>query len=374
MARRPEKKNLRTGFTTGACAAAAAKAACIKWLSMKAYQVSQNHLEDLIEKRIEIPFPTNERHSLALEEVSFDHTTDTAMASIIKEAGDDPDITNGALIVAQVGCTIGGTQGLIIKGGEGVGLVTKPGLPIRVGEPAINPVPRKMITEAMEEVLEPLGLKMRWEVTIHVPEGRFLSKKTLNPRLGIVDGISILGTTGIVKPLSTEAWTGTISTQLRVAKAVGLKEVVISTGRSSERAHMADYQYPEESYIMAGDFIEFSILEAKRVGFSSITLSAQFAKLIKIGLGKGNTHVRYGALDPKEAARLLDIPVETDEINTARELLDMILGLGEKGRRALERFCKVVAGDLSNRYKVRIRLVLSDYNGNILVSTNLDEV
>lgn len=361
-------KSLRSGFTTGACAAAGAKAAFLYGLYIQKQGPFQDCLVLMQEKKVSVPFPNGNRFFLKIDEYGFDDQKGSFFASVIKDAGDDPDVTHGALIVVELRYMIADERQVVIKGGEGVGLVTKPGLPVEVGEHAINPVPRRMIRAAIEEVMDLLGRDASVEVVIHVPEGNKLAKKTLNPRLGIQGGISILGTTGIVRPLSTEAWTESITSQLRVAKAVGLKEVVLSTGRTSERAHMSCHGYPEEAYIMAGDHMDHAICEAKKMGFSRITISAQFAKLIKIALGRSNTHVRYGPLDPKEASSFFGLYLEGLRPNTVRELLQILLGLGQLGQDVLRDFCMDVAKKLCMAYGLDFCIALADYNGKIIMT------
>ena len=343
-----EKKGLRSGYTTGACAAAAAKAA-VMLLGGKPEKA----------KTVEIPLPDKSRVTFRIYDSGV--TGLTAWASVIKDGGDDPDITHGAEIMAEAVLVqkcksaivqqagdvrangrivpFGYSPLLKIKGGKGVGVVTKPGLPVPIGEPAINPVPRKMIEEAVAEAIKEsakaqqcnsaIGKKFhKIEITIIVPNGEELAKKTLNHRLGIVGGISILGTTGIVKPVSAEAWKATITASMDVARAMGYKEVVLSAGRTSERAHMKKYALPEESYVLMGDHLEYSLLEAKRHGFARAGLCAQWAKMLKIAMATPQTHVRFGAIDTRRAARFLDslgidVPQER-EFNTAREIFDFI--------------------------------------------------
>jgi len=216
--------------------------------------------------------------------------------------------------------------------------VTKPGLPVPVGEPAINPVPRKMITEAVMEAIHESAEAKNFrtselphfpalEVTISIPGGEELAKKTLNSRLGIVGGISILGTTGIVKPVSTEAWTATISSSMDVAKAIGHRAIVLSAGRTSEKAHMKKFGLPEESYVLMGDHLEFSLREAVKREFEKIYLCAQWAKMVKIAMSTPQTHVRFGAIEMKRAVQFLKdlgIDVPRKEYNTAREIFDLV--------------------------------------------------
>jgi cobalt-precorrin-5B (C1)-methyltransferase len=326
-----KKKNLRSGYTTGACAAAAAKAAVLL-VTRHASRVTA----------VEIPFPDGSRVKFEVQNSKFEETS--ARASVIKDAGDDPDITNGAEIVAEAKIVqqsnaekddVGSRRTLplpIITGGIGVGTVTKPGLSQPVGEPAINPVPRKMIQEAVLEAIDSSRGKARLapavQVTISVPKGEELAKKTLNYRLGIVGGISILGTTGIVKPVSTEAWTATITSSMDVAKAMGYREIVLSAGRASEKSHMQKYALPEESYVLMGDYLEYSLKEAQRHGFEKIILCAQWAKMVKIAMATPQTHVRFGAINIRKAVELLNslnIHVQRDlEFNTAREIFEFI--------------------------------------------------
>ena len=161
-----------------------------------------------------------------------------------------------------------------------------------------------------------------------MPEGESIARRTLNSRLGIVGGISILGTTGIVRPISADAWTATITASMNVARAMGRKEIVLSSGRGSEKAHMARYDFPEETYVMMGDYVEFALLESKKHGFDRVHLAAQWAKMLKTAMAIPQTHVRHGAIDLKRAAAFLrDLGCPDfagKDLNTAREMLDML--------------------------------------------------
>lgn len=343
-------KRLRYGYTTGACAAAAAKAAALLLLDTD---------ENRIPYQVDIPFPDGSRvvFKICNAGVSREGAYPVARASVIKDAGDDPDVTNRAEIAAEVMikdieyeqedvCRDNPTAmpcdpvTIVIKGGKGVGTVTKPGLALPVGEPAINPVPRRMIREAVTEAIVQNMKNTRQiaEVTISVPTGEVLAKKTLNPRLGIIGGISILGTTGIEKPLSSEAWTATISASMDVAKAAGCEEVAFSSGRVSEKAHMLEYNLPVESYVMMGDYVEFSLSGAKKHDFRKIHLCAQWGKMLKIAMCTPQTHVRHGAFDTGKAigflnslepcAGLFSITKDRTEdynFNTAREIFEFII-------------------------------------------------
>lgn len=300
-----KKKKLRSGYTTGACAAAAAKAAL------------QVLCGELPPERVEIPFPDGSRHSFAL--CRCRKNADSVLASVVKDAGDDPDVTNGAEIGVELrwldftaagdtkinpGSDAGKKGAVSFLQGRGVGRITKPGLPLAVGEVAINPVPRTMIFAALDEAM-PAQMRRPLAVQVFVENGEILAKKTLNKRLGILGGLSILGTTGIVRPISAKAWTDTIEASMAVAKAAGLDEIVLSTGRSSEAAVQKHLQCPEEALVMMGDYLRYALEAAKRHGFTTIHLAEMWAKLVKAALGVPQTHVRNGALEVRDAVNLL---------------------------------------------------------------------
>lgn len=329
-------RRLRSGYTTGACAAAAAKAA-VELLVGRARS-----------RRVEIPFPDGSRHDFAVHQGEIH--AGVARASVLKDAGDDPDVTNGAEIVATASflpsekksedCVRLERTNITLCGGAGVGRVTKKGLAVKPGEPAINPVPRRMIFDA---VLERLGSEASkpLQITISVVNGEELAEKTLNSRLGIVGGLSILGTTGIVRPVSAEAWTATIEASLAVAKANGLSEIVLSTGRTSEKGAQTLLSLPEEAYAMMGDYLEFSLLAAAKQRFARIHLAGMWAKIMKAALQTPQTHVRHGALEVADGLALLakigaDQPLlkGLKEANTAREIHER---LQESGREDLIR-------------------------------------
>jgi len=424
-----KKKDLRSGYTTGACAAAAAKAAALILMRSNEHRTQNTDIrknEDSLSSGfwalgsdVEIPFPDGSRVKFKIQDSKFKITGNEgiASASVIKDAGDDPDVTNGAEIVAEAkivpqGQSATGNVGAIhelplridIKGGKGVGTVTKPGLSVPVGEAAINPVPRKMIQEAVMEAIKKntehrtqnidngtirnnldsglCALGSVLEITISVPDGEKLAKKTLNHRLGIEGGISILGTTGIVKPVSTEAWTATISSSMDVAKAMGHKEIVVSAGRSSEKAHMKKFAMPEEVYVLMGDYLEYSLQEARRHGFKRIRLCAQWAKMVKIAMATPQTHVRFGAIDIKKASDFLDglgvgaygnTPLRSHEFNTAREIFDYILSRRNAGARhalPLQKVCKAArhyAEGITGGIPVTAYLV--SYEGEIIADS-----
>ena len=366
----PRKKKLRSGFTTGACAAAAAKAA---GLFMKTGAAPDE---------VDIPFPDGSRHYFkvaAAARLCGMEGEKKFTAAVTKDAGDDPDVTNGAEIAATVWDVAGPVAGsveladgrIFLLAGRGVGRVTRPGLAVPVGEPAINPVPRRMIAAALLEAGLEQGKKIAVEIS--VPEGEKLAEKTLNHRLGIVGGLSILGTTGIVRPISAEAWTATITASMNVARAAGLSEVVLSTGRTSEKGVFALLGHlPEEAGVMMGDYLEFSLKEAAAHGFAKIHLAGMWAKLLKAAMGTPQTHVRNGAL---EVARAVDLLVELGlpqaeadryrNCNTAREILtrldeadrkEMVAAVCERAKRYAESVsgCKVTVYLVESGGRVRM--------------------
>lgn len=253
---------------------------------------------------------------------------------VVKDGGDDPDVTHGAEVGARVRWLKKdeGHGKISLIGGEGVGRVTKPGLAVPVGEPAINPVPRRMIRRALREALEMGGVSSpaSLEVEIFVPRGVELARSTLNPRLGILGGISILGTTGLVKPYSHEAYRATVLSGLRVARAMGLRCVVLSTGGKSE-GHARSYfpDLPEEAFVQMGDYVRFSVQRAGRMGFPELVVVAFFGKALKIARGLGNTHASRGGVNLKDLARW------TIE-ETAKPSLARSIAGANTGREALE--------------------------------------
>jgi cobalt-precorrin-5B (C1)-methyltransferase len=317
------RKELRQGFATGTAAAAAAQGAL--------YELLGRPCPD----RVEVALPAG--GSLAIPLHSHRREGNRGEAVVIKDAGDDPDVTNGAAIGARVWRreTPEAGEDIILLGGEGVGRVTKPGLPVAVGEPAINPVPRRMIRRALCRVWEEIdpGGPRRLTVEIFVPRGEELARHTLNPRLGIVGGISILGTTGLVKPFSHQAYRATIAASLRVAKAAGFWHIGFSTGGKSEGYLKALRPgLPEAALVQMGDYVRFALKVAAHMGFAEITAAAFFGKVLKIAQGFGHTHASRGLADLKELGRwTLDLTGdavlagEVAQANTARQALEILL-------------------------------------------------
>ncbi len=266
---------LRKGFTTGTCAQAATKGACIMLTQRK--QLG----------RVEVITPSGVKLSIRL--IDQEIGDDFAKCAVIKDAGSDPDITNGAKICAEAKFFIG--EGVKIKGGKGVGRVTLPGLAVRVGEWAINPTPRRMILgEASRFLPQEKGI----EVTISVLDGERLAKKTFNPKLGIAGGISIIGTTGIVEPKSLDAYKATLALQLDVLKAQGYNEVVFVLGYVGEAFCKEKLKLKENSVIKIGDHIGFMLKEAVKRKIKKILLAGHIGKLIKLTNSQFNTHCDFG--------------------------------------------------------------------------------
>ena len=275
---------LRTGFTTGACATAAAKAALTALLSGEE------------QTQVRFSIPDGEVFTLPVQNCRIDK--DWAQASVVKDAGDDPDVTNGCTV--QVKVALSREPGVHFLQGEGVGRITLPGIGLEVGEPAVNPVPRRMITEELTALYDG-GL----DVTVSVPGGAELAQKTFNPKLGIVDGISIIGTLGVVRPFSMEAFVEAIRREVEVAKAVGTPRLVINSGARSERFVKALYpDLPAQAFVHYGNYIGETISIAEELGFKEVTMGLMIGKAVKLAAGMLDTHSREGVMDKKFIRRM----------------------------------------------------------------------
>ncbi len=277
-----EARPLRRGWTTGACAAAAAKAAFAALLA--------GDFPD----PVTIALPGGGEAAFALAETG--RGAGFAAAGVVKDAGDDPDVTHGALIRVRVSHAAPGA-GVVFRAGSGVGMVTRPGLPIPPGEPAINPVPRQMIRAAIGEIAAQCGAAGDVVVEIGIEDGERLAAKTLNPRLGIEGGLSVLGTTGIVVPYSCAAWIASIQRGIDVARACGITHIAAATGRTSEAAVQRLYALPETALIDMGDFVGGMLKYLRRHPLPRLTLAGGIAKLTKLGQGRLDLHARRGLVD-----------------------------------------------------------------------------
>lgn len=354
-------KKLRYGYTTGSCAAAAVKGA------------AQMLRDQVLVDEVEIHLPCGETARFRLQGCQL--RDNTASCYVVKDAGDDPDVTNGAEIhaTAQVDFFTK-HHSIIIQGGTGIGRVTKPGLAVPVGEWAINPVPRRMIMEVVKEVFAVRCVPATFTFTISIPNGEELAKKTLNERLGIVGGLSILGTSGIVKPISAKAWTDTVDASIDVALACGSRTVVLSTGRTSELAVQRQLApkgaLSEEAFVMMGDHFGYSLLSCARKGVPLVVVAGQFAKMVKIACGHRQTHVSSSDLDLailadwlRENPAIAHLEPIAREANTARHLLeasDYDQALIELVCGRVAKVCALCVPDLP------VRVFLAGYQGEML--------
>ena len=284
---RPEtpetRQPLRYGYTTGACATAATLAAAS--LLLAGSKLDQ----------VQIRLPRGQRPVFRLEYCRLTGTGTGAEAATIKDAGDDPDVTHGSLIFAQV--TVSEPPGVRFHAGPGVGTVTRPGLPIPPGEPAINPTPRRMIAEHLVKLAAEHGYGGGFEVTIGVENGVELAQKTLNPRLGIVGGLSILGTTGIVRPFSCSAYIASIQQAIDVARANGLTHVAACTGATSEQTMRTHYALSDMALIEMGDFAGAVLKHLRRAPVPRLSLAGGFGKISKLAAGHLDLHSRSSSVD-----------------------------------------------------------------------------
>ena len=354
------KAKLRHGYTTGACAAAAAKGAAL--------MLREQQIVDEVD--ITLPAAVTTKFRLHGQRI----TGDTASCYVIKDAGDDPDVTNGAEIHVSIKVDFFAPQRITLEGGTGIGRVTKPGLAVKVGEWAINPVPRLMILEVVKEVFAMRCIPITLTVTVSVPNGEELAKKTLNSRLGIVGGLSILGTNGIVNPISASAWTDTIDSSIDVAIACGCETLVLSTGRTSEMAAqsylMNREPFKEESFVLMGDHIGHALRACAGKGVKKVIMAGQFAKLLKIAGGHEQTHASSSDLDMQMLHDWLSASPHTSHLtprisgaNTARQALEAsgndpsLIGL------VCDKVCKY-ANTLTPGIKIKV--LLAGYGGEVI--------
>lgn len=358
------RKKLREGFTTGSAAAAGAKAALLYLMGRK----------DI--KEVDIPLPMGGRLRIPVDLV--EKLVNGARATVIKDGGDDPDVTHKAKIQTTIQFLRQREQGEItIDGGRGVGRVTRPGLPVPVGEAAINPVPRRQIREAVQEGLTESGVRGSVSVIIDVANGEKIAQKTFNPRLGILGGISILGTRGTVKPFSNKAYRDTITISMDVAVAGGINVVALSTGGRSEGfLKKLQPEIPEISFIQVGDFFAFSLKEAVKREFKDILYGCFFGKLVKMAQGYPYTHARKFQIDfPLLSQWCLSRGMGREKgprvsgANTAREVLGIIKEDAHRERILTDIAQKAIlsarkfAGSSPN-----IRYFLFDFEGDLLVT------
>ena len=355
-------QKLRCGYTTGSCAAAAAKAAAE--MLFTGSEVSETEL--MTPKGIML-------HLDITEQLIAPHS---ASCAVVKDSGDDPDITNGIRVFAEVSLA---AAGVAIKGGEGIGRVTKEGLDQPVGEAAINSVPRKMIAEAVGDIAEKYGYSGGFEVIISVPEGRELASKTYNPRIGIEGGISIIGTSGIVEPMSSTALVETIRTEARIRRAEGQRNMLLTIGNYSESFVQNELPFSLERSVTCSNFIGDAIDIGLEMGFESILIVGHIGKLVKLGAGIMNTHsswadgrmdvlVTCGVLAGADTDTLKKLP-DCATADAAMDILDEA-GVLEDTAKILE---NRMDGYLRARVKdeVRIAAIAFSYKRELLIKTPL---
>lgn len=365
MMERQTGTELRRGWTTGACATGAAKAAFSALLT--------GSFPDPVD--VSLPKGGITHFALAFHDLS----KGIASAAIIKDAGDDPDVTHGAVVRASVRLTEEKT-GVTFKAGPGVGTVTKPGLPIPPGEPAINPVPRQMIRDALTQVAQENGLSPHAEVTLSIDDGEALALKTMNPRLGILGGLSVLGTTGIVRPFSCAAWIASIHRGIDVARASGLTHVVGATGSTSEDAVRARYALDEAAYLDMGDFAGGVLKYLREHPVPKLTLAGGFAKFTKLAQGALDLHSARSQVDLsflqgmlKELNAPLDLQEACLQANTAKEVLDLAQATGLDLGTKLAAAARTEALNLLRGSPIQVEVLITDRSGRIVGEAGFDE-
>ena len=343
------RAGLRTGWTTGTCASAAAKAAAMGLVT------------GTPPAEVEVALPSGRRVSFAVEAES------STRCVVVKDAGDDPDCTDRARMTAEV--TEAGAPALVA--GAGVGTVTKPGLGLDVGTPAINPVPRRMIAAALAEVTDtPLA------VTFSVPGGDEMAARTSNARLGIVGGISILGTTGIVRPFSTAAYRASVTQQIDVAAAQGESVVVLATGSRSEKAAMRLHpELPDVCFVEVGDFTGTALRRAAADGIRHVVLVAMAGKITKLAAGVMMTHFHRSQVDgellasvARETGSPAEVVAAATETATARHFFETAMAHGDVA--PLQRVCALAraACQAHTAGKVDTEVVMVDFEGDVVVA------
>ena len=353
-----KKTKLRTGYTTGSSATAAAKSALLSILN-------QQKIEN-----VSIQLPKGDSLKIPINSCEFD--SNKAKCSVIKDGGDDPDVTHGAEIIVDLSFT-NHVNEIDIDGGEGVGIVTKPGLGLEINKPAINPVPKKMITENLratgQEILKEKGIR----VVISVPKGRELGLKTDNPRIGIKNGISILGTSGIVIPFSTASYAASIRQNLDVAVAMGNDTVVLTTGGRSEDFAKKIIDLPEHCFVQMGDFSGYTIQQCSKKNIKKAYVVGFIGKLAKMAAGVKQTHVKGSKVDMNFLAELAkksnakETVIESiKKANTARHVSEIIQ------ENNIEGFFDLICAETYKQMrkhsegKVLIDVMLFDFEGKIL--------
>lgn len=349
---------LRTGWTTGACATAATKAALTALLT--------GNFPD----PVTITLPRGETPAFALATEGMD--ADAAFAGIVKDAGDDPDVTHGATVISKVRRAASGS-GIVFAAGDGVGTVTKAGLPIAPGQAAINPVPRQMMMKEVEALCASHGIAADIEITISVPGGDLLAEQTWNPRLGILGGISILGTTGIVHPFSCAAWIHSIHRGIDVARAEGLTHVLGATGSTSEKTAQAFHNLPDGALLDMGDFAGGLLKYLRAHPVPRLTIAGGFAKMAKLAQGALDLHSSRNQIDNNYFLSLdcvKKLNKETKDriqfANTALEVLEISSEYCIDIASPVAEAARLAACGVLRDAPIRVDVIVIDRKGNIL--------
>jgi cobalt-precorrin-5B (C1)-methyltransferase len=353
-----DKKKLKTGFTTGTSATAAAIAA------------AQSIIEQKVVDVVEVKLPKGKFIKIPIHLCNFEK--ESAHCSVIKDGGDDPDVTHGAEIIVDLSFTDKKNQ-IEIDGGEGVGIVTKPGLGLEINKPAINPIPKKMINENLGYVARKLLQKNGLKVVISVPKGRELGPKTDNPRIGIMNGISILGTSGIVIPFSTASYAASIRQNLDVAVAMGNETVVLTTGGRSEDFARKIIDLPDHCFVQMGDFSGYTMQQCSKKNIKKAYIVGFIGKLAKMAAGVKQTHVKGSKVNMKFLSELAQncgahqqVIQKIMSANTARHVSEIIKESNIDG--FFEQICKETHKHMikHSEEKVSLEVILFDFDGNIL--------
>ena len=360
---RLSKKELRTGYTTGTCAAAATKAATYALLKREKLA------------NITVTLPKGQSAHIKIAWIS-ENDQIAVTAAVIKDAGDDPDVTDGAEICSTVSI-LEDSMDIIVKGGTGVGIVTKPGLGLEIGKAAINKVPMNMIHQAVTEIIGSMHRNYGISVVISVSKGEEIAKKTDNPRLGILGGISILGTSGIVIPYSTSSFAASIRQSIDVSFAMKSYTVVLTTGGRSEdfARDLFHDDIPDHSYIQIGDFVGYSIRQCANKNMKKAIVAGFIGKLTKMAMGVKQTHVKGSHVDMDFLGQIATRCGAGDETvtmiktaNTARHVAELIDNCGIQGFYDL--LCKEVHDQLSSYCgdKVAIDVLMFNFEGKVIGS------
>lgn len=352
------KGKMRTGFTTGTCATAGAKAALLSIMSQKKIDL------------VDVTLPKKSQITIKVEYCKFGKNS--ATCTVLKDGGDDPDVTHGAEIITEI--TLTEKPGEIeIDGGEGVGRVTKPGLGLDIGAAAINPTPKKMIRENILEIAKDLLAKNGVKVLVSVPKGKDLAIKTDNPRLGIIGGISILGTSGIVVPYSTASFAASIRQSIEVTRAMGDDTVVLTTGGRSEDYSRKIISLPDHCFVQMGDFSGYTVQVCAKKGIKKAHVAGFIGKLAKMAMGVKQTHVKGSKVDMEFLSDLAKRCGASQEIldkikaaNTARHVFEII------NENKISGYFDVICSEAHKQLgkysdnKFEIEVIMFDFDGKII--------